>query len=80
MARCIDQSNLDEALAEAAERQRMRSQIARYYGTELKAIRFSRSGPAGTRTCLVRLRMVCGQGVEVWFAEGFAVGIPPIKP
>jgi hypothetical protein len=79
MARYVEQSTLDAAVAEAAERRRVRDQIARFFGWEVKSIRFSGQGPARLKKCLVEVPIAFGRTVEVVFADGFLVGIPPKK-
>jgi len=79
MARYVDQSSVDEVMAEAAERERVRDQITRFFGWKPKSIRFSGHGAGRLKTCLVEVPMAFGRTVEVMFANGFLVGIPPKK-
>jgi len=79
MARYIERASLDAPAAEAAERERVRAHITRFFGWKPKAIRFPGKASDGCRTCCVELPMVFGRTVEVIFVNGFLAGFPPLK-
>ena len=77
MARYVDQDSIETALAEQAERCRVRDQIKRFFGWDLKGIRFSEDCPARQGSCIVEVPMAFGHTVEIRFSNGFFIGFPP---
>jgi len=67
-------------MAEANERQQVEKQLSREYGCQVESVRFlMRGGPLGQSVYVARLRMGLGKAVELMFAGGLLIGIPPKK-
>jgi len=77
MARYVNRHSIETALAEQAERHRVRGQIKRFFGWDPKGIRFSEDCPARLGSCVVEVPMAFGRTVDIMFSNGFFVGFPP---